>query len=52
MTKFEIDRKAMRFSKGNHGTNVFWRDLNPFVGRGIKFWFRQLRSGIRCLRRD
>ncbi len=44
-----VDRKAIRFDnvQGN-GVNVFWRDL--IVGRGIRFFFRQLRSGILCLR--
>lgn len=49
-TEFKLDQKAMYFTRLPYGVNVFWRDL--FGGRGHRFFFSQLRKGIKLLSGD
>ena len=47
MREFRITKKAMYFTKGNYGINIFWRDF--VTDRGIVFFLQQLFKGIKLL---
>lgn len=45
-----IDTKAIRFQTRHYAINVFWHDL--ISGRGKRFFFAQLKKGIKVLLTD